>query len=124
MSRCDPPHVLDIERGLLGAILHDRKLPDDIFEKLPTPEALYSPKHRQIYSAILKLADASEPIEMGAVATILREGNGNSILMTDLVELNEQRFVTHYAEYAAKIVDRYRLRQLIQVANDTIKTAH
>lgn len=122
--RSDLPHVLEIERGLLGAILHDRHLSDDVFEKLPTPEAFYSPKHRQIYSAILKLAGASEPIEVGAVVTILREGNSNSILATDLVELTEQCFFTHYAEYAAKIVDRHRLRQLIQVANDTIKTAH
>jgi len=47
--RSDPPHVLEIEKGLLGAILHDRKLSDDIFEKLPNPEAFYSPKHRRIY---------------------------------------------------------------------------
>lgn len=124
MSRCDPPHVLEIEKGLLGAILHDRRLSGDIFEKLPTPEAFYSPKHRQIYSAILRLADAGEPIEVGAVATILREGNGNSVGMVELVELVEECFFTHYAEYAGKIVDRHRLRQLIQVANDTIRAAH
>jgi len=123
-THVEPPHVLEIERGLLGAILHDRQLSDGIFEKLPTPEAFYFPKHRRIYSAILKLADASEPIEIAAVATILREGNGNTVLMTDLVELSEQCFFTHYTEYAAKIVDRYRLRKLIQVANDAIRTAH
>jgi replicative DNA helicase len=124
MSQIELPQVFEIEKGILGAILYERRLPDEVLEKLPTPEAFFSQKHKKIYSVMLELEGASEPVEVKAVDTLLRSRNGNSVLLTDLVELVDERLVTHLSQYASKIADRYRLRQLIMIANEAIKEAH
>ena len=50
------PHNLDAEAALLGAMMIDNRLAEDVQLKL-RPEHFFEPVHGEIYAAILKLVD-------------------------------------------------------------------
>ena len=66
-----PPHDLDAEESLLGAMLLSRSA-IDIASELVTADAFYKPAHGHIYEAITSLAARGEPVDPVTVADELR----------------------------------------------------
>ena len=65
-----PPHSMDAERSVLGAMLQDRNALLLANEAL-SPEDFYSPAHREIFAAMRQLFNQSQPIDLVTVSNEL-----------------------------------------------------
>src|SRR5271168_5322607 len=69
-----PPHNLDAEQSVLGAILlSDRSLYALVIEEGLRAEDFYRDRHGVIYEAMLALYDESEPVDVLTVTDRLRQ---------------------------------------------------
>ena len=69
-----PPHNLDAEQSVLGAILlSDRSLYALVIEEGLRAEDFYRERHGAIYEAMLSLYNESEPVDVLTVTDRLRE---------------------------------------------------
>src|SRR5436190_17941572 len=110
-----PPHSLEAEQSVLGAILIDRETIIEIAEFL-RPEDFYRQAHASVYRAMLELFERREPVDLITVAESLERSDsleqvgGRSYLST----LSNQTPTAVYAVQYARIVERKAvLRNLI-----------
>src|SRR4029077_8032723 len=69
-----PPHNLDAEQSVLGAILlSDRSLYALVIEEGLRPEDFYRERHGAIYEAMLALYNDSEPVDVLTVIDRLKQ---------------------------------------------------
>ncbi len=121
----EPPHNLEVEAALLGAILRNNRAFEQVSERLEAAH-FYAPAHRRIYEAIAKL------IQLGQVAKpetlrhffeqdeSLEAAGGPSYL----VELASNVVtVINAADYAAIIHDLYLKRELIALGETVVNDA-
>lgn len=66
-----PPHSIEAEQGVLGGLLLDNRAWDLVADKVH-PEDFYRNDHRQIFGAILELADRGEPFDIVTVSEFWR----------------------------------------------------
>ncbi len=115
-----PPHDLDAEESLLGAMLLSRSA-IDIASELVTADAFYKPAHGHIYEAITSLAARGEPVDPVTVADELRRHDLLEIAggAGTLIRLQAATPATSSAGRYAKIVEEHALlRGLISVAGE------
>lgn len=116
-----PPHSLEAEQGLLGAILADGPRVLDRIEGLAGPEDFYRADHRAIFSAAKALHDSGRPVDLLTVADAL-DARGESERtggIAYLGDLGNGGFVASNARaYAKTIRERATLRGLQQTAAD------
>jgi len=117
-----PPHNLEAEMSVLGAILQSNEAFLKCLELL-RPEHFYRDAHRKIYSAAHGLFWRSEPVDLITLTNELRrrgelEDVGSSAFLTSLVEAVA---TAANVSYHARIVrDKALLRQLIEVATGVV----
>ena len=112
-----PPHSLDAERAVLGAMLIDPRAIDDVAEVV-TPEHFYKAAHAAVYTVILELYKLNQPVDVVLVNEELQKrGELDKVGgTTALVELTETVPTSANAAYYAEVVRDYACRrQLIQV---------
>lgn len=66
-----PPHNLEAEEAVLGAILFSREAIADVLEILQ-PQDFYRPAHQRIFEAVVELYAQGEPADVVTVAESLR----------------------------------------------------
>ncbi len=115
-----PPHDLDAERALLGAIMLKPEVMHDIAVTI-YPKSFFADKHGQIYKAILEVFTKGEPIDLLSISTKLKnesslERIGGAGYLSELVEVVPAAGNAVY--YAGLVHNRYTLRQLIHAADD------
>ncbi|MDH4171769.1 MAG: replicative DNA helicase, partial [Acidimicrobiia bacterium] len=115
-----PPHNLEAEESLLGAMLLSRDAIADAFEVVEAVD-FYRPLHAHIFEAVTSLYSAGEPVDPVTVAEELdRAGllatlGGSGVLVT----LQANTPATSSAPRYARIVHEHALlRRLISTAND------
>ena len=69
-----PPHSLLAEQSVLGGLMHDSNVWDDLADRL-IPEDFYRHEHRLIYQALSELAKRYQPLDAVTVSEHL-EANG------------------------------------------------
>lgn len=117
-----PPHNLDAERSVLGAMLvaGDAMISKVVLEVGLTPEDFYRERHRLIYRAVRGLYEESKPMEPLTVAEALREtgeleeagGEG------ELLELAAAVPLAGNAKFYAEIVrENSLLRRLLNASH-------
>lgn len=120
-----PPHSIDAERAVLGALMIDARAVDDVAQVL-TPEEFYAPAHQRLYEVILELNRLNRPIDVVLLNEELEgrgflEEVGGTAALADLCEVVP---TAANAEYYAKIVrDRAIQRRLIEVTATVQKDA-
>ncbi|MGH7369562.1 MAG: replicative DNA helicase, partial [Candidatus Methylomirabilaceae bacterium] len=113
-----PPHNLEAEMSVLGAILQSNEAFLKCLEFL-RPEHFYRDAHRRIFAAAHGLFWRSEPVDLVTLTNELRrrgelEEVGSSAFLTSLVEAVA---TAANVSYHARIVrDKALLRQLVEVA--------
>src|SRR5438552_4212670 len=116
-----PPHNLDAEESLLGAMLLNKDAIVAATEVGLTAEEFYKPAHGHIFDAITTLYGAGEPADPVTVAEELRRAGlldaiGGPAL---LVQLQAGTPATSNAARYARIVNEHALlRKLISVAGE------
>lgn len=83
-----PPHSLEAERTVLGALLLDPEAIIKVSDFLK-PEDFYDPAHRQIFGVMFQLYNSHEPIDFVTVTNKLADNNaiqaiGGSAFLADL----------------------------------------
>lgn len=121
-----PPHNLDAERAVLGAILLEgREALPRVIEVL-RPSDLYTEAHRAIYETMLRLFDRGEPVDLITLSEELRrmdqlEFVGGPAALALLVE--QASIAAHLMSYAGIVRDMAVLRELIQTSTQIITEA-
>ncbi len=124
-SSFTPPHSLDGEKAVLGAILRDPDALNLVADKL-LPEFFFVDAHRQIFQAMLELYQQNEPTDIMIVADRLRRMGADAEYVGPqyLVELTEAAPVAQNVEYYAQIVkEHHYLRKIISQCQETIQKA-
>ncbi len=121
-----PPHNLDAERAVLGAVLLEgREALPRVVEVL-RPSDFYTEAHRAIYQSMLKLFDRGEPVDSLTLSEELRRTDqlqfvGGPAAIALLME--EASIAAHLSSYTAIVRDMAVLRELIQTSTHIIGQA-
>lgn len=115
-----PPHNLDAERALLGAIMLRPEALHDVSVTV-FPESFYAEKHRDIYRAILDLFSKGNPIDLLSVSAMLGERGvlekiGGASYLTELISVVPAAGNAQY--YGQLVQQKAILRGLIGVADE------
>ena len=115
-----PPHNLDAEESLLGAMLLSRDAIASAME-ICKPEDFYKPSHGHVFSAVTSLFSQGEPADPVTVADELRragllEAVGDASVF---ISLQVNTPVDGNAAYYARIVEEHALlRRLVTVSGE------
>ena len=115
-----PPHNLDAEQSVLGAILlSDRSLYALVIEEGLRPEDFYRERHATIYEAMLALYNESEPVDVLTVTDRLRqmgmlEGVGGQASIDELTGVVPA--AGHARRYAQIVRENALLRRLLRTS--------
>lgn len=114
-----PPHDLDTEKALLGALMINQGA---IYEcaDIVRPDSFYAGKHRSIFDAMLSLYQKGEPIDVVTVAAKLAERKqlqdlGGRAYLSELA--GSAASPGSAAHYAQVIQTKYMLRSLLDAAS-------
>lgn len=121
-----PPHHLEAERSVLGAILLDNEALVRVMEVLG-PNDFYRDAHRIIYERMLECFEKGEPLDLVTLSNLLKaRGQLDSVGGMDyLTMLVDQVPTAANAPYYAKIVrEKAVLRRLIREASEILKQCY
>ncbi|MEX0917578.1 MAG: replicative DNA helicase [Candidatus Paceibacterota bacterium] len=115
-----PPHDLDAERALLGAIILKPDTMHDV-STIVHPESFYADKHHEVYRAIMNLFTKGDPIDLLSVSTTLKsmkqlERIGGASYLSELIENVPAAGNAVY--YAGLVHGKAILRGLIEAADE------
>jgi len=121
-----PPHHIDAERSVLGAMLQDPEAVTLAIEML-SAASFYQPAHKEIFDATLSLTTLSKPVDLITVDEELRrrgtlEGIGG---VQYLISLTQYVPTTANVRAYIQIVDeKYTLRQLIDCSQGILQNCY
>jgi len=120
-----PPHNIEAEQALLGAILLDSKRMTDVVAKL-RPEKFYSLQNQLIYAALEKLNKQDVTIDSLALINELTiegklEQAGGAAYIASLTDVVPSAANIEY--YAGIVVDRSIRRELIKISSEVKASA-
>lgn len=115
-----PPHNIDAEKALLGAIMLKPELMHDV-SVIVYPESFFADKNRQIFKAILEIFTKGDPIDLLSVTTQLKTNNqlervGGATYVSELTETVPAAGNGNY--YAELVQSRAVLRSLINAGDE------
>ena len=121
-----PPQALDLEENILGALMVEKGAFTLIKDTL-LPEYFYSEAHREIFSAIKKLGEKGDPIDMSTVNRQLQRESKSDLVggAYYIAELTSKVSSAPNMEYHARVViEMYVKRELIQIASQIHQDAY
>lgn len=121
-----PPRAIEIEEAVLGQLMIDDRSYDYVSDVLE-PDIFYKESNQKIYSAICKLKKKNEAADIITVSNELHkkgflEQIGGAYAVNKLTENISSSANIEY--HAAIIVDKFKKRQLIKIANRAIEDAY
>ena len=114
-----PPQALDLEEVVLGALMLEKNALNSVVEFLK-PEHFYSEQYKEIYTAIVDLFKATEPVDMRTVVNQLRKTGKIELVGGAYViaELTAKVSSAANIEYHARVIMEMAIkRNLIEVAS-------
>jgi replicative DNA helicase len=114
-----PPQAPDLEEAVLGALMLEKNALNAVVEFLK-PEHFYDDRHKEIYSAIIELFKATEPVDMRTVVNQLRKSAKIELVggAYYIAELTAKVSSAANIEYHARVIIEMAIkRELIQIAS-------
>jgi replicative DNA helicase len=123
-----PPHNLDAERSVLGAVLlEERHLPALMVEERLRPEHFYREQYGFVFEAMMELNRLDRKIDHLTVAEALRQ-HGRLEEVGGVEAIDELTgwvpAAANAREYARIVRDTFQLRALLANAYETIASVH
>jgi replicative DNA helicase len=119
-----PPSAIEVEESLIGAMLLSQEAVSVAYETVQ-PEDFYRPLHGQIFSAIIALANAGEPVDYVTVQAKLQERGAVAVELGVLSSLQMNTPSASNAQHYAEIVrEKAQQRRLIAVAGEIVDDAY
>ncbi len=118
-----PPHDVEAEKSVLGAILIDSAAINLVAEFLKA-DHFYLPEHHIIYSAMVTLFEKQQPIDLVTIKNELqRQGSlkkiGGASYLSDLINtVPTSAYIEHYAQI---VKDHYTKRKLIEFSSRMVE---
>ncbi|NBN93502.1 MAG: replicative DNA helicase, partial [Betaproteobacteria bacterium] len=114
-----PPHSLEAEQSVIGALLLDNAAWERVLDKV-SAEDFYRAEHRLLFKHIATLVDADQPADAITVMESLQRSNaldaaGGSAYLTSLVA--NVPGTSNVQKYAELVRERSVMRRLLGVAN-------
>ncbi len=122
-----PPHNLEAEESLLGAMMLSREAITAAIEARVGTGDFYKPAHGVIYEAVYALHGRGEPVDPVTVAEELRRGGqldqlgGRATLLRIQAATPASANAAHYAQIVTELA---MLRRLIETAGDIQERAY
>lgn len=115
-----PPHNIEAERALLGAVILKPETIHDV-SAIVYPESFYADKHREIFRAIFEIFAKGDPIDLLSVSSRLKHNGqiervGGATYLTELIETVPAAGNATY--YATEVQNKASLRGLIHAGDD------
>ena len=121
-----PPQAVELEEAVLGALMLDNNALNTVIDILHE-EYFYKTEHQTIFRAIHKLFELNQPVDILTVTNQLRqtgelEAAGGAY---HLSELTSHIVSSAHIEYYSRVLsEKYILRELIKVSNETLKQSY
>jgi len=120
-----PPQNIEAEESVLGALMIDKNAITRVADVL-SREDFYKPANAEIFRAILKLYEKSQPIDILTLTTELKESDklksiGGSSYLTKLIDSVPS--ATNVEHYAKIVKEKKILRDLIQTSAEISENA-
>ena len=119
------PQALDIEKAVVSAMLIDARGVEDAM-LIVKEDYFYSPKFRVIFKAIKHLYDSNEPIDLLTVSQKLKDVKALEKVGGDMYLIRLTQSIGSAANIESHcriILEKYLKREIIRVANESIKRA-
>jgi len=120
-----PPHDLDAERAVLGALmLAGERIPDAL--EIVGAEDFFDPRHKLVFEALEAMSEAGIPIEPVSINQALTARDERGIVGGGgfLIELcSEVTSSAHLLHHASLVARSATLRRLIKSATEMIRSA-
>lgn len=121
-----PPHSLEAERSVLGAMLLDREAIVAGVEMI-RGEDFYHEAHRQIYESIISVFTRDEPVDLITLSEELKkrdtlEAIGGTVYLAELS--NEVSTTANIRYYCGIVEEKSILRKLIKASSDIIAKSY
>ena len=110
-----PPHHVEAEQSILGALLIDRNALSEVSGRLRA-DAFYLEKHKEIYEAIMALYEESQPVDIVTLSDALaKRGTLEKVGDVDYIAHLSNSVLTtaNVDNYVSIIEDKALLRNLI-----------
>lgn len=118
-----PPHSAEAELGVLGSVLLDAaRVLDLCIEGQLVPDSFFAPSNRTVFDAMLRLANASQPIDILTVTEFLRS-SGELDAIGGAVFLERIHDATPTAAHAPFYIDLVRQKHLLRTIISTATEA-
>jgi replicative DNA helicase len=110
-----PPHSLEAEQSLLGGLMLDNAMWDEVADRL-TPIMFYRQEHCLVFQAIQQLAERDQPMDVVTISEALEQVHqldqaGGLAFLAELARNTPS--ATNVVAYAEIVRDRHALRQLV-----------
>ncbi len=120
-----PPQNLEAEQCVLGSMLLDREVIDEVADVLEATD-FYQPGHEKLFATLLSLSDAAKPVDLVLVTEELKSREqldevGGVDTIVALMETVPNS--AHALEYAQLVREASERRSIISAANDILKAA-
>ncbi|GAA6146785.1 replicative DNA helicase [Thalassolituus maritimus] len=121
-----PPHSVEAEQSVLGALMLDERAWETVSETLRDTD-YYRHDHRLIFRSIQHLVAQEQPIDVVTVAEELEERGqlekaGGAAYLSRLVDMTPS--IDNCEAYANIVAERSQQRSLIEAAGDIIEKAY
>jgi replicative DNA helicase len=121
-----PPQALDLEEAVLGAIMLEKDALTDVIDIL-APHSFYKDAHQKIFSAIQRLFQNSEPVDILTVTQELKKSGELEFVGGPyyISQLTNRIASSANASFHARIISqKFIQRELIRISSDIIKDAY
>ncbi|MBN21758.1 MAG: replicative DNA helicase [Bdellovibrionaceae bacterium] len=122
-----PPHHIEAERSVLGAVLVQNEAVDTVLEVGLDSRDFYVDAHQKIFEVAFSLNEQRKPIDLVTMTTALRDRNwfdtiGGTAYLTGLID--DAFSVGNVETYAQIVLDKSILRKLVHVCQESISEAY
>ena len=117
-----PPHDISAEKAVLSAILLDDSKIHEVVGEI-APDDFYAPAHRRLFSAMVSLKDANQPVDLTTLSDYLKshellDSIGGSIKLAEIADYEATAAnVTHYSRI---VREKSVKRSVIQTATEVV----
>lgn len=125
-SPANLPYSAEAEQAVLGAVIIDNTMFDNVMDYVKTPDYFYVSLHKLIFSAMQEMMNFGQAIDFVTLLNKLKQNSGfdEATGKTYLVNLVDNcPSPSRAASYAKIVADKYRLRMLITASREIIDDA-
>lgn len=121
-----PPQSLDAEKGVLGSLLLDPKMIDQV-APIVKPDDFYADAHRKLFRAVLALYDANRAVDVALLLERLKkageiEAVGGPAYLAEI--LHSVPVAAHAVHYAEIVLEKSKRRRVIHAATAMLRDAY